>query len=88
MPDNAVLVNTGAATLPEATQQAIKDIFKSLPRFDGTKGFEYYEYDWNSQSFKNLDNVSHPEGLKIAFPKATLVGDPVRRRKTYKDLSC
>jgi hypothetical protein len=84
MPDNAVLVNTGAATLPEATQQAIKDIFKSLPRFDGTKGFEYYEYDWNSQSFKNLDNVSHPEGLKIAFPKATLVGDPVQDGKPIR----
>jgi hypothetical protein len=74
MPDNAVSVSTGVATLPEATQQAIKDVFKSLPRFDGTKGFEYYEYDWNSRNFKNLDNVSHPEELKIAFPKASMIG--------------
>jgi hypothetical protein len=74
MPDNAVSVSTGVSTLPEATQQAIKNVFKSLPRFDGTMGFEYYEYDWNSQSFKNLDNVSHPEGLKIAFPKASMIG--------------
>jgi hypothetical protein len=74
MPDNAISVSTGVATLPEATQQAIKDVFKSFPRFDGTKGFEYYEYDWNSQSFKNLDGVAHPEGLKIAFPRASIVG--------------
>ena len=74
MPDNAVSVSTGVATLPEATQQAIKDVFKSLPRFDGTRGFEYYEYDWNSQNFKNLDGVPHPEGLKIAFSKASMIG--------------
>ena len=80
MPDNTISVTQGTATLPEVTQQAIKDAFKSLPRFDGTKGFEYYEYDWNSQSFKNLDGVAHPEGLRIAFPVASMVSNPTQNR--------
>ena len=71
MKDNTILVSaSGGATIEEATQKALKDIFKSFPRFDGTKGFEYYEYDWNSQKFKDLDGNDHPENLKMAFPVA------------------
>jgi hypothetical protein len=81
MPENNVSVTTGTATLPEATQQAIKGMFQYFPRFDGTKGFEYYEYDWNSQNFKNLDGVAHPEELKVAFPITLMVGYDSSQRK-------
>jgi hypothetical protein len=57
-------------TIPEVTQKVIKDIFKSA-LFDSTSGFKYYEYDWNSQSFKS-DNVPHPEQLKVIFPKVSI----------------
>ncbi len=71
MQDNTVLVSSSAnVTIEEATQKALKDIFKSFP-FDGAKGFTYYEYDWNSQKFKDLDGNDHPENLKMAFPVAT-----------------
>jgi hypothetical protein len=73
MTDNAILVSSSeGVTIEEATQKALKDIFKSFPRFNGTKGFKYYEYDWNSQKFKDLDGNDHPENLKMAFPLATL----------------
>jgi hypothetical protein len=72
MRDNTIVVSAPEnVTVEEATQKALKDIFKSFPRFDGTKGFKYYEYDWNSQKFKDLDGNYHPENLKMIFPVAT-----------------
>jgi len=71
MRDNTIIVSAPeGVTIEEATQKALKGIFKSFPRFDGTKGFKYYEYDWNSQKFKDLDGNDHPENLKMAFPVA------------------
>jgi hypothetical protein len=72
MIDNVVVVSAQeGVTIEEATQKALKDIFKSFPSFDGTKGFKYYEYDWNFQKFKDLDGNDHPENLKMTFPVAT-----------------
>jgi len=71
MPGNNITISSSASyTIPEATQKALKDIFKSFP-FDGINGFRYYEYDWNSQNFKN-NNTPHPEQLKVVFPKASI----------------
>jgi hypothetical protein len=82
MPSNSVSIySSNDYTLPEATQKALKDIFKSFPS-DGVNGFKYYEYDWNSQKFKDLDGNDHPENLKMAFPKAYIDSSDVYA--TYK----
>jgi hypothetical protein len=88
MPGNSVSISASTDyTLPEATQKALKDIFKSFP-FDGGNGFKYYEYDWNSQSFKH-NGIPHPEQLKMVFPKASIDSSDIhaqyKMRTSYID---
>ncbi len=90
MPSSNVTIRASSDyALSEATQKALKDNFKSFPGFDGTKGFKYYEYDFNSQKFKDLDGNDHPEQLKVIFPRASIDSSDVyaqhRLRTSYID---